>query len=640
VNARGPRARRAALAALAAALLPAAAGGQEPTPRDTAGEVRVEIPPEAVRADTLPDAGRPESAAADSLLPAPEFPVFPEPRSAGFGRAVWVFGPAELGRFHALTLLELLDRIPALPVVREGDWGRPAGVGPLGAGGGRMRVFLDGWELRDLAAASPDLQHVPLADVQEVRVTRGLAEVRVDVQTLRLADARPFAQIEGGEGDFGIQMLRGVFARPFGPLMAHVGLDVSDTGGFRRASRFSRNTAFARVGWRLGPDRGLQLDYRSTSLDANRTTAQLPLPSTSFDRSELVLRGRARLGAGLWMDAALGRTVVEPAESDTLTPPAESVQAVLRAALDVPLGVVSGSARLHRSGGGGPAPDAAVLEVAADLAPSRRLGASAVARTLSVGGVAGLEVEATVRAAASRGIAVFGSVAGGSRGIPVRLDTVLRLPTLAGAVNPSAEDSVDVPAVVFPVRTSTLGGARAGIELSRGSGLLGVAFVTQEIERWMPFGFAYERGLAPADGGTVGAVEASLSVPLVWRQLRLDAHVTDFLAQPARPYLPRRFGRAALEYHWIYRGGALEPTLRAEAVVRDAALAPDPETGSLDRRTEPYAFLNLFVQVRVLDVRAFWRMENLVNRTDAEDVPGFALPGNRAMFGVRWFFRD
>jgi hypothetical protein len=142
------------------------------------------------------------------------------------------------------------------------------------------------------------------------------------------------------------------------------------------------------------------------------------------------------------------------------------------------------------------------------------------------------------------------------------------------------------------------------------------------------------------DGGAVGGVEAYLSVPLVWRQLRLDAHYTDFLGQPARPYLPARFGRAALEYHWIYRGGNLEPTLRAEVIAHGSALGLNPATGAADLPTEPYALFSVHAQVRILDVRAFWRMENFVNRTTAADVPGLPLPGVRAMFGVRWFFRD
>lgn len=633
-----------ALAGLAAAaLLPAAAlRAQDPAPRDTLAppEVEVQIPDEAVRADTLPDAGRPE--AADSLLPPPNFPRFPTVRGTGFSVGSWVFGPAELGRFHGLTLLELLDRIPGIPVVREGDAGRPAGVSPFGAGGGRLRVFLDGWELRALSAASPELQHIPLVDVEEIRITRSLTETRVDVQTLRLDDGRPFAQIEGAEGDYGTQVLRGIFVRPWGRrTMVFAGLDVAETSGFRRNSPFSENTAMGRVSWRLAPDAGFQLDLRRTAIDTERTLeGGRPVPRESFDRGELILRGRSRLGRALWLDAAVGRSWTDPQSADSITLQRESVQAMLRAALDVPLGTLSGTARVHRVDAAGFAADATELSARADLAPAPWLSAWGEARALSSGGITGVELEASGRAGPWRGVSLFGSLAAGTRGLPFRRDTTVRVPTLAGVVNPAAPDSVDVADVVFGTRESRLGGMRAGAEAVRGSAVLGAAFVAHDVTAWVPYGFWYDRAAAPVEGGTVGGVEAYLSFPLVWRQLRLDAHYTDFLAQPSRPYLPARFGRAALEYHWVYRNGALEPTLRAEALGRGSALGFDPATGAPDRRTEPYVLFNVLVQVRVLDVRAFWRMENIANRVSAEDVPGLPLPGQRAMFGVRWFFRD
>jgi hypothetical protein len=672
------------LLGLAAAALFAAADlrAQDtiPPPRDTDA---IPTPGEAVRGDTIPDAARPDSVPADSTRPAPNFPVFPETRQSGFAAATWVFGPRELGRFHGLTLVELLDRIPGLVITRGGGLGQPAGISSFSSGGGRLRVFMDGWEMRPLGTTSPSLENVALVDVQEIRITRGLQETRVDVQTLRMRDRRPFAQIEGGEGDFATRMLRGIFARPLGNgFMVHVGLDVVESQGFRRREDYTSNTGLARLSYAFGQDRGLQLEYRTTSIDAERQGGdQVTFPRESFDRGELLLRGRGRFfgrrtvcadtaaaGAdsvpplpgdttvaasaapsgpvecpqtgGVWLDGAIGRSWVDPLENDSVSLARESVQAMLRATVDVPLGTVTGTARLHRVDEEGYAANATELSARAELTPVPWLAAWGEARTLTHGGVTGLELEANGRAGPFNGFTLFGGIAAGTRGVRGWQDTTVVVRTIAGALNPGLPQLDTLPLVLFNDAESTANGFRAGAEWTRGSIVAGAAWVVQDVDAVVPYGFWYERGLGPVDGETVSGIEAYASIPIIWRQLRLDANYTDFLADPARPYLPVRFGRAALEYHWIFRNGNLEPTLRAEVIGRGAARTLNPETGLLDAATEQYAIFNFLIQFRVLDVRAFWRLENAFNRESAFDIPGLTLPGQRALFGVRWFFRD
>ncbi|HVH11702.1 MAG TPA: hypothetical protein VM759_01550, partial [Longimicrobium sp.] len=149
-----------ALAALAAAAHLAAADlrAQDTIPGPPAAVIP--IPGEAVRADTTPEAAKPDSVPADSTLPAPNFPLYPQPRESGFSAASWVFGPRELGRFHGLTLTELLDRIPGLVMTRGGGVGQPNGISAFASGGGRLRVFLDGWELVPLSSVSLNLENL------------------------------------------------------------------------------------------------------------------------------------------------------------------------------------------------------------------------------------------------------------------------------------------------------------------------------------------------------------------------------------------------------------------------------------------------------------------------------------------------
>lgn len=669
----------------AAALVPAAASAQDTIPAPRPDSAQIAIPGEAVRGDTIPDEAKPDSVPADSTLPAPNFPEYPKPRQDGFGAASWVFGREALSRFHGLTLLDLLDRIPGLVITREGGEGRPAGIAAFASGGGRFRVFLDGWELRPLNATVLDLQQVPLLDVTEVRVTRGLTETRVDLETIRLSDRRPYAQIEGGEGDFATRLLRGLFARPLGKRWTvQAGLDLVETAGFRRAAGYSGNTAIARLGYAFAPDRALQLEYRSSGIDTDRQIEGLLPPPESFDRGELLLRGRGRFfgrpgvcvdtvaappaapvrdslptdsaaaaesdgpaqtpwcepTGGLWLDAAVGRSWVDPLAGDSISLDRESLQAMLRATIDIPLGTVTGAARFHRVDEEGYSANATELSARAELTPRPWIAAWGEARALSHGGVTGVELEASGRAGPFGGFTLFGSVGAGNRGVRFRRDSTVVVKTLAGEVDPTVPDQDTLPVVLFRERESIVGGFRAGAEWTRGSILAGAAFVAHDVDVVAPFGFWFERGLQPVGGGTIGAVEAYVSAPIVWRQLRFDATYTDFLTDPERPYLPQRLGRAALEFHGLYFNGNFEPTLRSEVMARGRSLTINPETGVFDTLTEPYATFNFYVQMRVLDVRAFWRMENAFNRDRAFDVPGLRLPGVRTMFGVRWFFRD
>lgn len=645
---------RPALAGAAAVLLSGTAAelrAQDTIPA-VADTVTIPIPPEAVRADTLPDRVVTDSAAAaadtvppDSTLPAPNFPVFPEARTAGFSTAVWVFGPEELGRFHGLTLLELLDRIPGLVVTREGGAGRPAGIATLASGGGRVRIFMDGWEMRPLGSLSPDLQHVPLLDVQSVRVVRGLNETRIEVQTLRVADRRPYALVEGMEGDFNTRVLRGLFARPLGRRFnVQVGMDLVETAGFRRREDFNENTLFGRFSWLFGEDRGIQLDLRRTALDSERTLDGVgagTLPRLSADRGEVILRARGRVAGGFWLDAAVGRSWEEPTAADSVTLARESLQGMVRAAVDVPFGSLVAAARLHRVDEEGFAADATELSARAELTPAPFVAAWGRVRAASVGGDAGVEAEAGARVGPFAGFSLFGAVAGGTRPLRFWRDSTEVVTTIGGAIDPSLPTLDTVPLVLFRGEDAAGGGFRAGAAWTRGTIAAGAAVVGHRVDAVAPFGFWFDRGRVPVDGGTVTGVEAYASFPVLWRQVRFDATYTDFLgSNPARPFLPARYGRAALEYHWVYRSGNLEPTLRAEVIGRDRTLTLNPETGAFDVYTEPYAVFNLFVQIRVLDVRAFWRMENVLNRDQAADIPGLTLPGVRATFGVRWFFRD
>ena len=614
-----------------------------PAPRDTVPRprpdtIQVTVPPEAVRADTLPDRPRPDSAAADTLAPAPNFPEFPLAGPTGFGVGVWDFPRTELQRFHGLSVLELLDRIPGLLITRSGNFGRPAGVSLLAGGGGRFRIFLDGWELRPLNGASYDLQRIPLVDVTAMRVERDLNEVRVEISTFRLSDARAFAQIEGADGDANTRILRGFFSRPLGSrFLMQAGLDVTESAGFRGFDPFSFNTLMARLSYQFRPDLGLQVDYRRTAVDTEQEISGGSVGEESLDRNELFLRGRGRFFQRVWVDAAIGRSSEEPTSADVVNTEVTSVQGYGRASMDIGIGNVSGAVRLHRGDEESFAPNASEFSGRAVLTPMPWLSARGEVRLRTLGDEAGTETDLAVRAGPFAGVALFGQLGAGVRAIPFLGDTALARRTFGGLIGRTPAEVNDTFAIVRSIQP-TLASLRAGAELSRGAYQIGAAFISQDAETVAPYGLAFDQGAGVEEGGTVTAVETYASVPVFSRNLRFDGWFVRRLDAGTRRYLPAYFGRGALEFRNVYRQGNLEPLLRLEAVGRGrTTLRGDTDGTFVD--TPRFTVLNVFLQIRVVDVRVFYRADNLFSQRGFE-IPGTAIPGTRQLYGLRWFFRN
>ncbi|HYH81543.1 MAG TPA: Plug domain-containing protein [Longimicrobium sp.] len=610
-----------------------------PRPRPRTDSAQVSIPGEAIRGDTIPNAAR-DTTPPDSTIAAPAFPTHPLPPAYGFSDASWTLGPEQLQYFQGLTLADLLDAVPGLVTTRSGGFGRPMGVSPYASGGGRFRIFLDGYELRPLNAATPDLQRVPLVNVASVRIQRGMDEVRVDITSLRMPDIRPFAQIEGMDGDLGTRALRALFTRPIGKrMMGEIALDLDQTGGSLRRQNFSVTHSVSRLSYAFTPTWGLQAEFRTTKLNAESEIESQP-GEEDLDRTEAILRGRGLLLGRINLEAMIGRSLQRPAGNDSVTQRDRSLQAAARATVPLRIGQLAAGFRLHRGDDDGWAPNQTELWGRLDFNPAPWLAATAEARQLTVGGVAGLETHGTLRAGPWGGLSVFGQLAAGSRGVRYLARDSVELKTFGGigANGLPLVDTVEVQA--FRTFDSSLNGLRAGAEFNRGRFHLGAAVVRHDLDQAAPYGFVYDR-LAPLQPGLAATgVEAYASVPLLVRQLSLQGWYQRWLDTPDRPYLPSQLGRAAVQFNGVYKDGNLEPTLRFEVVGRDETVAWDANAGQ-NVLLRPYALYNIYLQVRIIDIRIFYRYDNLFNtRRQAYDVPGSEIPSGRALYGVRWFFRN
>jgi hypothetical protein len=619
---------------------------QDPTPppppadtadvqRDTADFV---VPPEQLPADTFLTAAQP--APADSLVPAPNFPVFPSPAPAGWAAARWVWNREELLRFHGLSVLDLLRQVPSLTVTRAGVFGRPTGVAAFGLGGGRLRVFVDGYELDAFVSAGLDLQYVALVDLEELRLDRGLTETRVELTTFRLDDSRPFSQVEAATGNDQTRLLRALFARQVGQrnVMA-VGFDLVDTEGVPANQPYTATTAFARWSYRLAPEAGVQVEYRQTGVVASD-----PAFVEQSSYRDLILRGRARPLPGLAVDAQLGRSWRIPDNSDSLGIQAAATKLVLRGVYERGVAWLDGGAHFRFGEQTGyPRPDLD-LALRGGVRPLPLVAVSGEARYTGLADISGTELSGTVRLGPWLGFSLFGTTATGARGVGVARDTTFEVLNIGerqenGATVP---DSIlaDTTVRLFSARRSSVDAFRAGAEWSARGATLGAAIVTVDADVTVPFGLPFDALVEPINAPGSSMVEAYVSAPLLLRgPLRVDAAYSYSLDPVSRPYLPTDQWRVALTYHNLFYTGNLEPTFRVEALRRGSAVVPLRGEQVFGARSEPYTLVNFYAQIRVIDVRAFVIVENLLNVVPA-DLPGRPFGGQRTLYGVRWHFHN
>ncbi|MDE0356653.1 MAG: Plug domain-containing protein, partial [Gammaproteobacteria bacterium] len=215
--------------------------------------------PDSLAADSLPGGGFAPpggfplaDSLADSLVVQP-FPELPDPSRGGWATGVWEWDREALLGNQALSLAQLLDQIPGTVALRGGDFGTPNIVTAFGGGGGRVRLYIDGFEMVPLRAGAPDLAQVGLAGFQRVRVRRSTDGLRVELTSLEVDDPRPYSLVEVGTGDLQTNMLRATFSHPFslGGSLAFT-LDRLDTEGTGRREPGATTGGWLRYSRHLG----------------------------------------------------------------------------------------------------------------------------------------------------------------------------------------------------------------------------------------------------------------------------------------------------------------------------------------------------------------------------------------------------
>jgi len=607
----------AVVALCVAAAMPAAA--QEP---DSVTVDSIPAPADSfVVVDSIPEpAPGGDTAAVAETPPAPHALIeIPAPGTEGVGRGVWEWDRDELMRSTALTLADLLSRVPSLTRVRAGYYPAPELVVGPAAIGGDVEVFLDGYRVDPLVGSTLDLSQFALANLQRVRAERRGGRLRVELTTLAWADERPYTVVEAATGDLDTQALRGVFAAPdflFGPIA--VGAERLDAEG--TGARDPGNVGGWWLKWgvlrerwsvygelrQFGADRGGQTTFDDTAV---------PRFAGETRRRDAVLRARARPWPFLAGELYVGRSDLDQELADTLENGV--TQAGALAALTLPWIESRSALRLRDDAEVAPSLSAET-DVAVTLLDRLELDGRAWWESWEGEAFVGLGARASLELLF--GLSPFVEWSDGEHGVP--------------QLDPASGEPLGVS------RTTL----RAGAEWGLGGWALGAAGLLLEgdgVARagvpglWHPG----PRRLNLYPGFDVEGIEAWGRLPLPVPGFALTGDYTHL--RPAGDagltlFQPSEQTRLALAYHGLpLDGDQLEIDGRISFEFRGTMLAPDDPVGR-PVLIEPIQSWNLDLSIRVVQVRAFVRWENILHELDQQDVPGRLLPGQHAYFGVKW----
>lgn len=562
-------------------------------------------PPNTVPADTIP---------ADTLGPPPPvLPAFDPLGPDGPERGVWEWDRLALLRLPDLSLLHLLERIPGVVPVRADIVGQPESAAVFGATAGAIRYVLDGFELDPLVGPTLDPARLPLLALERVRIERRVTGATVYLETHAPDHPRPRTRVEAATGDYGVNLFRGVFLGPSvlgGPL----GL------GFERlaASGVVRGESNHLAGWAkwswIRDSSGVQLEYRQS--DMNRSGVGTGL---SGARRDWVVRARTARGP-VTGELYAGASRAEDDLGDRVIREGTPQGGLrLRAALPSPVPVEARTALRLRDH---PRLPFAELEIGARTLPLPFLAVEAeVVRGWWGEGAGTGRWLARAQAGPLLGMTAFSELFGG-------------VPLLDGGLTLRAPSPDSLP---LEIRRT---GLRAGGSLRYGGLDLTGAVIRSSADAASGLALPSESVFLRSGGGDATGFEVMARLPTPWDPLRVEGWYVGMASPSDWLYVPDHHWRAGLVYHHFpLPSGNLELFTRIEHQYRGPMTVPAPaETAASRTAVGAYRATNIEFTIRILTVRAFLRWQNVTNRGGQGDLPGFTLPGQHILYGVKWEF--
>ena len=512
----------------------------------------------------------------------------------------------------ALTLIDLLDRIPGVITFRSG-WLATPQTAMQNGDFRRVRVFYDGLEIDNLDTRTGgvlDLSTVSLWSLEQLSIERGASELRIYMRSWRVDNTSPYTRTDVATGNEDTNLYRGFYGKRFdnGGVLQLAGQQFGVT-----SNRFAGNgdalSLLARVGvakksWSVD---AFVLRHHPTR-DIQRGVNRPPVLSLDATYTDAYLRGSVGRQGGPWASVMVGSLAFKgttgPDRNVTASPFADTLERrVSETQFDVSGGLTLGPLRVE----------------AGD-------------RLRSIGG----ETYNSARARADL-VSAIGAISGfvehdGFRQV-TSADVGIRI--------------VPIPFVAFSgsvARTAPTGSALGGAVSStavRGEAaikLFGPWLAAGVIQADRSQGLAplsYDTLFLPTSAGRLSARTASLRGP-IGAGFGIDAWVERW--SPAGPYIPEYQSRSEINYTNDFLGkfprGDFE--LRLAGIYEYRSHVDFPlATGNV--RTEVAKTFSTLLEIRIMRAVLSYQQRNIL-AWQYPIVPGFEMPRVLAIYGVRWEF--
>jgi hypothetical protein len=523
------------------------------------------------------------------------------------------WGREALAATGALTLGDLLERVPGLTVFRSGWVGSPQVAAMLGDLQ-RIRVFYDGIELDAIDPRNGgllDLSFVQLWHLEEVRIERGASEVRVHLRSWRVRSVTPSTRIDIGTGDLETNGYRGYFGRRFRNGTAlQLGAYQIGTRDNRGAGDADGLSLFGRAGWARGP---LSIDASMirTTRDRTEQLREEPrdnLPVLDGHFTEAYARAAyTDTARGMWAQLTAARlshaqnnlAFKETVQIPLLPTPSElsfaRQQLVGAAGWERGPWTASATARLRR------------IDSTSYLTPSARVAFDTP--RLAVAGFAEQQEELNLRRLEASG-----------RLLPLSWLGV------AGAVSYFQPTT----AGLFPSALTFRG--EVGVRINRA--WLAAGLMSRDSAR-LAAPVVFDTAFAPAGDPAASALFVTFRGKL-WKDIGVD--VVALKWDSAGAYRPQYQTRAQLYINTAWRSRFPSGNLNILASVtheyRTGAYFPLAGERLVSSQ---YRVLSAQLEIRLLQATLHYQFRNFMNQ-EYQQVPGFFMHRPVQFYGVRWYF--